>query len=336
MDPFEIRNISSTSVDITALGLGGAPISGMIHAGGLYGGTDYNEALRIIKTAYELGIRYFDTAPLYGLGRSEGRYSAVLPQLPRSSFVISTKAGRILTPIDQNAAKPVGPEMLPVVEPTFDYTRDGIRRSLEDSLTRLKLDSIDILLLHDPDVAGWEAQATETALPALIELKSEGVVGAVGCGINEWEMPARFVERLDLDVVLLAGRYTLLDLSALDEFMPLCEKRDVSVVIGGPYNSGILARDLSGPVTFDYEVAPNTWVDRAKALKSVCDDHSVELKAAALQFVLAHPAVASVVPGSGSIAELQENTRLITDSIPEDFWLELKSGGLLPEHVPTP
>jgi len=336
MDPFEIRKISSTGVGITALGLGGAPIGGMISAGGLYGGTDYNEALRIIKTAYELGVRYFDTAPLYGLGRSEGRYSAVLPQLPRGSFVISTKAGRILAPVDQNAAEPVGPEMLPVLEPTFDYTRDGIRRSLEDSLTRLKLDRIDILLLHDPDVAGWEKQATDTALPALIELKNEGVVRAIGCGINEWQMPARFVQRLDLDVVLLAGRYTLLDLSALHEFMPLCEERDVSVVIGGPYNSGILARDLSGPVAFDYEVASDRWVDRAKALKSVCDEHSVDLKAAALQFVLAHPAVASVVPGSGSIAELQENTRLITDTIPEDFWLELKSGSLLPEQVPTP
>lgn len=337
MDPFETVEIGETGVRITRLGLGGAPLSGMVLADGIYGGADYGQALGIVRRAYELGIRYFDTAPLYGEGRSEVRYGRVLADQPRESFSISTKVSRLLKPADPSNVAPYSEDGLPRFEVVFDFSRDGIRRSLDESLKRLKLDSVEILYLHDSDYPGQHPESVFSgALPALVELRDQGRVKAIGLGMNEWRMTARLVRQFDLDIILLAGRYTLLDQQALAEFLPLCLERGVRIAIGGPYNSGILARDLGMPVSFDYEPAPPGLVERAGALKRVCISHGVDLKAAALQFVLAHPAVATVVPGVESLAELEENVRMVSADIPPELWDELKREKLIPADAPTP
>ena len=337
MDPFERRQIGDTGVEVTALGLGGAPLSGVVHADGLYGGTARDEAIGIVSRAHELGIAYFDTAPLYGSGRSEARYGAVLPGLARDSYVVSTKVGRVLDPIDPGDMSPVGDDGLPALAPVFDLSRDGILRSLEESLARLNLDSVEILYLHDPDFEeGLEEPAMASALPTMVELREQGVVRAIGCGMNQWQMPARFIEAFDLDIVLLAGRFTLLDHDAYDEFLPLCMRRGVKLAIGGPYNSGILARDLDGPVAFNYEQAPPEMIARARALKAVCGRHGVDLKAAALQYVLAHPAVASAIPGAQTVGELEDNLRMVSAEIPGELWTELKAESLIPADAATP
>ena len=229
-----------------------------------------------------------------------------------------------------------GPEKLPEVVPDFDYTRDGIRRSLDESLIRLNTDRVEILYLHDADQGGLEREGFETALPALVELREEGVVRAIGCGMNEWEMTARFVRAFDLDMILLAGRYTLLEQGALDEFLPLCVERGVKIAVGGPYNSGILARDLNGPVSYNYELAPQSVIDRAKALDAVCRRNGVDLKAAALQFVLAHPAVATVIPGATTVAELEQNILMVQAPIPAALWDDLRLENLIHPDAPTP
>lgn len=306
----------------------------MTLVGGLFGGAAREEAMRIIKLAFDLGIKYFDTAPLYGTGRSEARYGDVLPTLPRDSFVLSTKVGRILKRTDA-VDTPDDDELLKL-EPVFDLSRDGILKSVEESLRRLKLDSVEILFLHDPDTEALENEAMATAFPTMLELREQGVVKAIGCGMNQWQVPARFIKAIDLDVVLLAGRFTLLDHDAFDEFLPLCLERNVKLVIGGPYNSGILARDLDKPVSFNYTPAPQPWIDRARALKKVCDRHDVSLKATALQYVSAHPTVVSVIPGVGSVSELEENVRLAAVEIPSALWEELKEERLIPQTAVTP
>ena len=334
MNPLELTCIGNTGVKVTRLGLGGAPLSGMTLVGGLFGGAAREEAMRIIKLAFDLGIKYFDTAPLYGTGRSEARYGDVLPTLPRDSFVLSTKVGRILKRTDA-VDTPDDDELLKL-EPVFDLSRDGILKSVEESLRRLKLDSVEILFLHDPDTEALENEAMATAFPTMLELREQGVVKAIGCGMNQWQVPARFIKAIDLDVVLLAGRFTLLDHDAFDEFLPLCLERNVKLVIGGPYNSGILARDLDKPVSFNYTPAPQPWIDRARALKKVCDRHDVSLKATALQYVSAHPTVVSVIPGVGSVSELEENVRLAAVEIPSALWEELKEQRLIPQTAVTP
>jgi D-threo-aldose 1-dehydrogenase len=334
--PTDQIKIGKTGVEVTRLGLGGAPLSGMTLAGGLYGGAARDEAVKIIKRAYGLGVRYFDTAPLYGSGRSEARFASGLSSFPRDSFVISTKCGRVLHLKDPKKAAPVVPDGLPELEARFDLSRDGILRSLEESLKRLKTDHIEVLLLHDPDVENLEDQANRTAFPTMIELREQGVVKAIGCGMNIWEMPARFIKRFDIDVVLLAGRYTLLDQVAYPEFLPLCVQKGVKIVVGGPYNSGILARDLSGAVSFNYAAAPAHLVERAKKLKAVCDRHKVDLKAAALQFVLAHPAIATAIPGAQTVGEVEQNFAAVSAKIPSQLWAELKHEKLIPADAPTP
>ncbi len=335
MDPFEKVAIGNTGVEVTRLGLGGAPIGGAAMAGGLYPGASYDEALATVRRAHEIGVGHFDTAPLYGAGRSEVRFGAVLSTLPRGSFALSTKAGRLMEPDPGDPGRHAA-ENLPRLRPRFDLSRDGILRSLEASLRRLRLDRVDILYLHDPDAEDLEEEACATAFPALIELREQGVVGAIGCGMNQWEMPARFVRRFDLDIILLAGRYTLLDHTAYAELLPLCRERGVMLSIGGPYNSGILAGDPARPSSFNYGPAPPEWARKAVALKAACDRHGVDLRAAALQFVLAHPVVATVVPGARTVAEVEQNADLIRADIPAALWSDLKAEGLIPADAPTP
>ena len=337
MDPFAQVEIASTGVSVTQLGLGGAPFGGVPLGGGYFGRTASDTVLEIVRRAHQLGIKYFDTAPLYGSGRSEVRYGRALEGIDRSGYVISTKVGRVLKPLPGGTSASESPDGFADHYAINTWKRDDVLRSIDDSLTRLRTDRVEIIFVHDPDVEDFgERQAIEEAFPTLIDLKSQGVIGAIGCGMNEWQMPARFIREVGIDIVLLAGRYTLLDHDAHAEFMPLCVERGVSVVIGGPYNSGILARDLSGPVTFNYEPAPAELVDRAKRLKAVCDSHDVDLKAAALQFLLAHPAVASVIPGAQTIAELEQNIAMVQAEIPGALWSDLKSEMLIPTDAPTP
>ncbi len=340
MNPFEKVSIGETGVEVTRLGLGGAPLAGMAAFDEDYENylnRSFAEALEIIQTAYKMGVRYFDTAPLYGVGRSEVRYGRILSQLPRDSFSLSTKASRLLVPEDPDSLDPYSEDGIPKYKVEFDFSADGLQRSLEASMKRLHLDYTDILFLHDSDFYPEDAERNSIeGLTALLKLRDSGLVKAIGMGVNHWETPASMIKQFDLDVILLAGRYTLLDQTSLPEFMPLCLERGVKVVIGGPYNSGILARDLNQPVTFNYELAPEALVDKARRIKAVCDRHQIDLKAAALQFIIAHPAVASAIPGSASLEELEENIRMAQQEIPSDLWAELKSEKLIPDEAPTP
>ena len=338
MDPFKKVAVGNTGVEVPLLGLGTAPMSGMVLGDGLYGGTAHEEAVKVINRAYDLGVSYVDTAPLYGAGRAEARVGlSEYGSGDRSKFVISTKIGRVLNPTPGGISPSDDPDGIGDLTALNTWSRDDVMRSIEDSLKRLNMDSIEIIYVHDPDVEAFgEDQAVNEAFPTLIELREQGVIMAIGCGMNEWQMPLRFIERFDLDIILLAGRYTLLDHEGLSEFLPACVDRDVKICVGGPYNSGILARDLSKPVTFNYEPAATHLVERAKRLTRVCESHGVDLKAAALQFVLAHPAVATVIPGAQSIAELEQNIAMVQAEIPSGLWSDLRSENLIPESAPTP
>jgi len=314
MKATDASQIGRTSLQVTRLGLGGVFLA--VDAGP-------EEAEALIDRAATLGVRYFDTAPMYGNGESERRYHEPLARLNRSDFVLSTKVGRRLRQ-DAGGSEPWH----------FDFSRDGVLRSFESSLERLGVDHIDILLVHDPD--DHEDRAVREAFPALIELREQGLVGAIGAGMNQWEMELRFARELPLDCFLLAGRYTLLEQGALAEFLPYCEANGISVVAGGPYNSGILASDLDDAASYNYRAAPIEMLDRARAIKAVCDRHDVPMKAAALQFILAHPAVAAVIPGAASVAEVEENARMVETPIPVALWDELRHAGLLDFAAPTP
>ncbi len=327
MTPLDKSEIRNTGVFVTRVGMGSAPI------GGLYTAVEAATAVDTIRRAHELGIGYYDTAPLYGSGRSEMLFGEALETIPRGDYVLSTKVGRLLEPV---AEQPESDQFvdLPSLEPTYDYSRDGVLRSIDESLGRLRLDRADIVMIHDPD--DHFEQTVDEAFPALYELRSQGVIGAIGAGMNQWEMLARFAREADPDCFLLAGRYTLLDQSGLDELLPLCEEKDIGIVLGGPYNSGILASDLSDDTTFNYLPAPREILDKARRIKQVCDLHSVPLKAAALQFGLAHPAVAATIPGARSIDELEENLRMAAHPIPADLWDELRAEGLIHPDAPAP
>jgi D-threo-aldose 1-dehydrogenase len=292
-----------TCPHLSPLGLGGAALAG------LYEPVGEHAAAETLRSALDSGLTYVDTAPHYGLGLSERRIGAVLRERPRESFVLSTKVGRLIV------AGPGG-----VAERRWDFSRDGIRRSLEESLTRLGLDRVDIVYLHDPDE--HEDEVSATAFPALAELRDEGVIRAIGAGMNQSAMLTRFVRRLDLDVVLCAGRYTLLDRSAGRDLLPACRERGVDVVIGGVYNSGLLASP--GPdASFDYAPAAPELVARALKLAGVCDRFGVPLRAAAMQFPRRHEAVTSVLVGCRSAAEVADNVANARFVIPEQLWREL-------------
>ena len=324
MDPLGLAEIGKTGLKVSRLGVGGVAIGRTATA---------EESDETLKRCVELGVRYFDTAPLYGGGVSEKRYGEVLSSIPRSSFTISTKVGRLL---EAPAPTPVGAVIGPggSSDMPYIYDYDTVMRVFEGSLKRLNLDNVDILLIHDPDSHFQEAM--DGAYRALSELRSQGVVKAIGAGMNQWEMEARLAQEGDFDCFLLAGRYTLLDHQALPEFLPLCQEKNISVIIGGPYNSGILASDLTESATFNYVAAQPEVLDRARRCKDVCDRHGVPLKAAALQFVFGHPAVTAAIPGPGSAAEAEDNFQMMAHSIPAALWEELRHEGLIPAEAPTP
>jgi D-threo-aldose 1-dehydrogenase len=307
---------------------------GAASVGNLYREVRDDESDAALAAAWDGGIRYFDTAPHYGLGLSERRMGAVLRERPRDELVVSTKVGRLLEPNPGATGDDDEGFAVPATQRRRrDYSRDGVLRSLEESLERMGLDRIDVVFVHDPDE--YYREVLDGAYPALHELRDQGVVRAIGAGMNQAEMLTRFVRELDLDLVLMAGRYSLLDQGALAELLPACVERGVAVVIGGVFNSGLLADPRPG-ATFDYAPAPPELVERAGRLQAVCARHGVPLRAAALAFPFGHPAVASVLVGARTAAEVQDAVAMVDRPVPAELWAELVADGLLPGHVPVP
>lgn len=328
MDPLEIATIGNTGLQVTRLGMGSAPL------GGLFQDVPEEQALATVKRALELGINFFDTAPLYGHGKSETYLGKALASVPRSSYVLATKVGRLLVPADPNQLEKREFDNPFPFKPVFDFSYDAVMRSFEESLKRLDLDHVDILHIHDPD--DYYEQAIKGAYPALAKLRSEGVIRAVGTGMNQAEMLARFAREGDFDCFLLAGRYTLIDHTGLKELLPLCVEKGISIIIGGPYNSGVLATGAKPGAKFNYADAPEEVLEKVRKVEEVCARHNVPMKAAALQFPLAHPAVASIIPGGRSVEEIEENFQLVSYPIPKDFWADLRRAGIIPDEAPTP
>ena len=313
-------------MQVTRLGLGTAPL------GGLFEAVADDEAHRVVEAAWKAGIRFFDTAPLYGHGLAELRLGAVLSSKPRDEFVLATKVGRLL-----RAGAPPEPGQaykgVPPVNPVFDFSYDGVMRSAEESMSRLGLDRIDVLHIHDSD--DHFEEALTGAYRALDRLRSEGSIRAVGAGMNQSEMLVRFAREADFDCFLLAGRYTLLDRSGAIELLPLCAERRIAIIAGGVFNSGILADPTPG-THYNYKAAPDELLQRAGRIKAVCERHGVSQKAAAIQFPLGHPAVQTVLTGCRSVDELNENVEAFQAPIPPAVWDELKADGLLVANAPVP
>ena len=319
--------LGRSGVEVGPLGFGAAGI------GNLYTPVGDEQAYEAVAAAWERGIRYFDTAPHYGLGLSERRLGAALRPYDRSAYTVSTKVGRRLDPADGTGDDLANGFAVPAtVRRVWDFSADGIRRTLEASLERLGLDRVDVVYLHDPD--DHAEQAFREGYPALEKLRSEGVVDAIGAGMNQTGMLTRFVRDTDVDVVLCAGRYTLLDQSAGAELLPEALAWGVSVVLGGAFNSGLLA-DPTPEARYDYGRAPREPLERALRLKAVAGRHGITLRAAALAFCSAHPAVASVLAGARSAAEVHDCAEQFATPVPAAFWRELRDTGLLPPEEPT-
>jgi len=293
-------------IDIGALGLGTAPLAGMYEA------VEEEAAVATVERAWELGVRYFDTAPYYGSGLAERRLGSVLSGKPRDEFVVSTKVGRLLRPGQTSEWHGA-----PALEAYFDFSYDAALRSLEQSLERLGLDRVDIALVHDPD-DHYDA-ALDGAFRALARLRAEGVIRAIGAGMNRTDLLCRFAREADPDCFLVAGRYTVLDRDAAAELLPLCVERGISVLAGGVFNSGVLI----GGDRFDYGAASAEIVERVEELRAVCRRWGVPLAAAAVQFPSRHPAVASVLVGCRSPDEVAEDVRLVELDLPGGLWREL-------------
>lgn len=323
----------------TALGGSGVPVSelalGCAALGNLYRPVTDEAALATVEAAWDAGIRTFDTAPHYGLGLSERRLGAALRGRARDAYTVSTKVGRLLVPDPGGTGDDLahGFAVPAVHRRVWDFSADGVLRSLEASLDRLGLDRIDVALLHDPD--DHAEQALREAYPALERLRSEGVVGAIGVGMNRCALPARFLRETDVDVVLLAGRYTLLEQEGLAELLPEAAARGRGVVIGGVFNSGLLTAPRPG-ATYDYAPAPRPVLERALRLLAVAERHGVPLRAAALRFPFGHPAVASVLTGARSPAEVSDTVEQLRRPVPDALWDDLRAEGLLPPDAPVP
>jgi len=314
--------LGARGVEVTRLALGGGPL------GGLFEVVGDERAKATVDAAWELGVRAFDTAPHYGAGLSERRLGRFLAGRPRGEYVLSTKVGRLLV---ATAGDVAGAEEFPGetahLARVRDYSRDGVLASLEASLDRLGTDHVDIALIHDPDDHG--PQALDEAYPALAELRAAGMIGAVGVGMNQAEMLEWFVARADLDCVLVAGRYTLLDTRAAATLLPECRRRGVAVLAGGVFNSGILA-DPGPRARYDYRTAPPGILDRARRVTAVCARPGVPIGAAALHFTLRHPAVTAAVVGARSPGEIQADVGYLATQVPDELFDELAAEGLVP------
>lgn len=336
-----IRRLGRTKLDVSTIGFGSAPL------GDLYTRLDDATAIGTVTAALDCGITLFDTAPLYGHGLAEHRCGTALRRSPREAFVLSTKVGRWMDPTRGKTGPSTGPGGFAGGLPhaaVVDYSYDGTMRAFEQSMLRLGVDRIDILLIHDVDVWTHGAdmveqryrEAMEGAYRALDRLRSGGAVTAIGVGINEADMCERFAGDGDFDTMLLAGRYSLLEQPALASFLPLAERKGLGILLGGVFNSGILATGARPGAHYNYSVAPPEIMARVERIEAVCRAHDVKLADAALQFPLAHPAVASVVLGGVSDQEVRRNIDALSRQIPPGLWSDLKTEGLLDSHVPVP
>ncbi len=311
------------------VGFGSAPL------GNLLGEVHEADAAAAVTAAWDEGWRYFDTAPHYGLGLAEERLGTALRGKPRDEYVLSSKVGRIIYEASDAATDDEGFEVSTTRRRRWDFSRDGVLRSIEDSLRRIGTDRLDVVYVHDPDDHFDEAVAT--AFPTLIELREQGVIGAIGSGMNQSAMLTRFVREVDIDVIMLAGRYTLIDPDGLDDVLPACLENDVQVVAVGIFNSGLMSQPRPAVgTTFNYEPAAQTLIDKANKLADVCESHGTTLPAAAIAFPLAHPAVAGIAVGCRTAEEVHTNATLARTKIPTSLWSDLKSAGLLREDAPTP
>lgn len=339
-DPVALRASTAQPVTLTRMGFGGAPL------GNLYRRVEEADAQATLQAAFDGGMRYFDTAPQYGLGLSEQRFGQAIRRFGRDAITLSTKVGRLLEDCPPDAVTPTAFVDTPQKKIVYDYTYDGVMRSHEASLARLGVERVDILLVHDVDVFTHGSQEASDAkvrelfdgggYRALCELKEAGQVRAIGAGVNEWQVCERLLGLGDFDAFLLAGRYTLLEQEALDSFLPLCVKRDVGIILGGPYNSGILATGAIEGARYNYEPAPADILDRVRWIEAVCAAHGVKLIEAALQFVMGHPAVRTVIPGAMTPEEVQANIALFSRNVPAGLWSDLKGQNLIRPDAPTP
>ena len=338
MNKIARRKFGRTKLMVTDMGFGAAPIGNFLKPIT----EDVSDAM--VQHAWNSGMRYFDTAPLYGHGLSELRLGQNLRWKTRDEYVLSSKVGRLLTPAPRASI-----DFTPWVNAApftfrFDYSYDGAMRSLEDTLQRMAVERIDIAFIHDCDVFThgttqqviYFKQAMGGAYKALLKMREEGVVSAIGFGVNEWQVCHEALKQGDFDGFLLAGRYTLLEQDSLDEFLPLCEKRNAAVVIGGGLNSGILATGAVPGAKYNYSPAPPHVLDKVKKIEVVCDEYNLPLPAAALQFLLAHPVIASHVPGTRTVQQMEQNIAWASHPIPKDFWQALKDEGLLRKDAPVP
>ena len=332
--------LGNGGLTFTELGFGTAPL------GNLYKAISDGEARATLDAAWEGGVRYFDTAPLYGLGLSETRLNPFLRDKPRDSYILSTKVGRLIEYCSPEHRAGVGKWFnVPQRRENFDYTYDGVMRSFEHSFSRLGVDQIDILYVHDLCAFSHGSKAASDmrvkeffagrGYEAMISLRDQGMIKAIGGGVNEWEVCQNLAERGDFDLFLLAGRYTLLEQKALDSFLPLCEARGIGIITGGPYNSGILATGAKPGSFYSYDPAPQGIIDRVNAIEVVCSDHNVRMVDAAFQFPLLHPAHVAVIPGGQGADEMAGNLQAAHADIPTELWVDLKAAGLMREDAPT-
>jgi D-threo-aldose 1-dehydrogenase len=337
MKPSQKRKLGRVDLDVTAFAFGTAPV------GNIFRAISESDSDAMFTSAWDAGVRYFDTAPMYGHGLSELRTGQSLRWKQRDDFVLSSKVGRVLKP-----ARRADIDFAPWVDAApftmqFDYSYDGTMRSFEDSLQRLGLERMDICFIHDIDVFTRGAdqpavfkQAMDGCWKALEKLRAEGVVKAIGVGVNEWEVCHEALRQRDFDCFLLAGRYTLLEQEALEEFLPLCEQRGAAVVVGGGFNSGILATGARPGAKYNYAPAPAEIMQRVADIEKVCAEYQVPLPAVALQFVVAHPAIPSFIAGTRTVEQLQQNLGWFSHTIPAELWRDLKRKGLLREDAPVP
>lgn len=336
MKPSDVRTHQRSGLSFTAYGYGGAPI------GNFNGAFTDGAAADLVGQSWDAGVRYFDTAPGYGNGLGEYRLGQALRRRDRADLVLSTKVGRTVTP-RLGAPTTSGQYVdLPAMAVDFDYSYDGVMRSVEQSLQRMLTDRVDVLFVHDCDrythgsaQPEYFRQAIVSGFPALESLRDQGVVKAIGFGVNETDVMVDAVKAVDVDLCLLAGRYTLLEQDPLDTLFPLCEERGIGVVLGGVYNSGILATGPVDGARFNYGPAPAEVTAKAAALQSICGRHGVPLAAAALRFAYAHPAVVSVCIGSRNAEQQRRNVELMETVVQEEMWAELRDAGLLRDDAPV-
>lgn len=337
MNPAQKMKFGRVDLEVTGFGFGTAPV------GNIFREIDEQTSDAMFQKAWDAGVRYYDTAPMYGHGLAELRTGHSLRWKNRDDFVLSSKVGRILKPARRQDIDYAPWTNAGRFQMHFDYSYDGTMRSIEDSLQRLNLERMDICFIHDIDVFTRGAdqpkvfeQAMDGCWKALSDLRDQGVVKAIGVGVNEWEVCHAALQARDFDCFLLAGRYTLLEQDSLNQFLPLCEERGAAVVVGGGFNSGILATGAVEGAKYNYAPAPADIIDRVRRIETVCDEYDVPLPAAALQFVVAHPAVPSFIAGTRTVDQLQKNLAWFDHPIPADFWADLKKNGLLREDAPTP